>query len=172
MRQKKTVITGVTRDEMEDAFGRYATADAEVVRINATMDKQFVEIREANADKLAELEQEKKDAFEIMQAFATVNKDELFAKRRSLESTHGTLGFRTGTPKLKPKKGFTWSAVLEMVKSFMPGYVRTVEEVAKDKMLADRDEEGVAEKMEKCGVLVVQDETFFVEPKKEGGESL
>ena len=29
-RVKKTVVTGVTREQMEDAFGRYASADAEV----------------------------------------------------------------------------------------------------------------------------------------------
>ena len=33
-RVKKTVVTGVTREQMEDAFGRYASADAEVQSIN------------------------------------------------------------------------------------------------------------------------------------------
>ena len=39
------------------------------------------------------------------------------------------------------------------------------------KMLMDRcgddDKEEVAEKLAKCGMVVVQDETFYVEPKKE-----
>ena len=39
------------------------------------------------------------------------------------------------------------------------------------KMLIDRcgddDKEEVAEKLAKCGMVVVQDETFYVEPKKE-----
>ena len=38
---------------------------------------------------------------------------------------------------------------------------------AKDLILADRDEEGMAEQLTKCGVYVDQDETFYVEPKKE-----
>ena len=54
-----------------------------------------------------------------------------------------------------------------MVREFLPGYVRTSEEVAKDKLLADRDEEGMYDKMAKCGITVAQDETFYVEPKKE-----
>ena len=62
-RQKKTIITGVSREQMEEAFGQYATADAEVQHINAEMDRQFVAIREQHADRLAELEQVKADAF-------------------------------------------------------------------------------------------------------------
>lgn len=166
-RVKKTVVTGVTREQMEDAFGRYASADAEVQSINAAMDKQFVAIREKHADRLAELEQEKTEAFELMQVFATENREELFSKRKSMETTHGTLGFRTGQPKLKTKKGFTWAAVLELLKKFGQDYIRTVEEPAKDKLLANREDEECQQVMKDCGILVAQDETFYVEPKKE-----
>lgn len=166
-RVKKTVVTGVTREQMEDAFGRYASADAEVQSINAAMDKQFVAIREKHADRLAVLEQEKTEAFEVMQVFATENREELFSKRKSMETTHGTLGFRTGQPKLKTKKGLTWAAVLELLKKFGQDYIRTVEEPAKDKLLANREDEDCQQVMKDCGILVAQDETFYVEPKKE-----
>ena len=166
-RVKKTVVAGVTREQMEEAFGRFASADAEVQGINAEMDKQFVAIREKNADRLAELEQQKKEAFEVMQVYATENREELFSKRKSIETTHGTFGFRTGMPKLKTKKGFTWAAVLELLKKFGKDYVRTVEEPAKDKLLANRDNEECQQLMEDCGIIVDQGETFFVEPKKE-----
>ena len=48
-REKKIIISGVTREAMEDAFGRYATADAEAQSITAEMDRQFVAIREQYA---------------------------------------------------------------------------------------------------------------------------
>lgn len=166
-REKKRIITGVSREQMEDAFGRFATADAEIQKINADMDAQFVEIRENNADRLAELENEKSAAFEEMQVFATENREELFTKRKSMETVRGTLGFRTGQPKLKTKKGFTWAAILELLKVKGRQYIRMAEEVAKDKLLAERDEEETRAIMESCGVTVIQDETFFVEPKKE-----
>lgn len=161
------MVTGVSHDQMEEAFGKYATASARINGINAKMDEEFTKIREKNADTLADLEQQKKEAFDVMQVFATENREALFTKRRSMETTHGILGFRTGTPKLKTRKGFTWAAVLEMLKEFNPAYVRTTEEVAKDKLLADRDEENVPELMQKVGITVDQDETFYVEPKKE-----
>ena len=166
-REKKIILSGVTREAMEEAFGRYATADAEMQSINAAMDKEFVAIRERNAERLAELEQQKTESFEVMQVFATEQREVLFSKRRSLETTHGIIGFRTGTPKLKTRRGFTWAAALELVREFLPSYIRTSEEVAKDKLLADRENEQLQPLMQKCGIDVVQEESFYVEPKKE-----
>jgi phage host-nuclease inhibitor protein Gam len=99
------------------------------------------------------------------------NQAELFSRKKSLDMTHGTIGFRTGTPKLKTLKGFTWAAALQLVKDYLPAFVRTTEEIAKDKMLAERDTEGMMEQMAKCGIAVTQDETFYVEPKKEDGNA-
>ncbi|MFJ1330237.1 host-nuclease inhibitor Gam family protein [Capnocytophaga canimorsus] len=169
-RAKKIIQTGITKEQMETAFSEYAMADAQIVKINATIDVQITAIREKYADKIAYLQGLKEANFDILQAFAVENKDELFSKRKSLESVHGTLGFRTGTPKLKTLKGFTWGAVTNLLKEFLPGYVRTVEEPAKDKLLADRDNEEVNTLFGKVGISVVQDETFFVEPKKEASE--
>lgn len=166
-REKKTVYSGVKQEEMELAFADYARADARIQKINATMDIEMTRIREKYQDELGKLAETKEKSFDIMQAYALENRDELFSKRKSLETTHGTMGFRTGTPKLKTLKGFTWGAVVNLLKEFLPGYVRTVEEPAKDKLLADRDDEETYALFPKVGIAVVQDETFFVEPKKE-----
>lgn len=84
-----------------------------------------------------------------------------------METPHGTFGFRTGSPKLKTLKGFTWSAVVELLKVHLPGYVRTTIEPAKDMLLAARDEESVNRLFPQVGIYVDQDETFFIECKKE-----
>lgn len=84
-----------------------------------------------------------------------------------MESAHGVFGFRIGTPKLKNLKGFTWAAVTNLCKEYLPSYIRTSEELDKQGLLADRDNEDVAGMFPKIGVQVVQEESFFVEPKKE-----
>ena len=166
-REKKVIHTGVSSEQMETAFAEYATADAKLAKINATIDVQMTAIREKYADDIAKLTETKDKAFDVMQAFAIENKDELFAKKKSMESVHGTIGFRTGTPKLKTLKGYTWSAVTNLLKEFLPAYVRISEEPAKDKLLADRELEEVASVFPKVGIAVTQDDTFYVEPKKE-----
>lgn len=182
-RQKKTIITGVSREAADEAFATYAKSDAQIQRINAEIELQCAKIREKYADKLSALGAEKDKAFDLLQSFATENQAELFTKKKSLDMAHGTIGFRTGTPKLKTLKGFTWASALTLVKKFMPKtYIRQTEDIAKDKLLADRELEKVAvydtptgdprevsmrEALAVCGIQVVQDETFYVEPKKE-----
>ena len=180
-RQKKTVISGVTREAADVAFATFAKADASINKIQAEIELQCAKIREKRQSDLTRLTAERDAAFEILQSFATENQTELFAKKKSLEMAHGVIGFRTGTPKLKTLKGFTWASALELVKTFLPSYLRQTEEIAKDRLLADRDLEAVSitddgltkhdvamsQAMAKCGIQVVQDETFFVEPKGE-----
>ena len=166
-REKKVIYSSVSTDKMEEAFANYAIADAKLQKINASLDVEITKLREKHAPEVTQLNEQKDTAFNIMQAFALENKDNLFAKRKSMDTTHGTIGFRTGTPKLKTRKGFTWNAVTNLLKEFLPGYVRTTEEPAKDKLLADRDNEKVVPMLEKVGVMIVQEEVFFVEPKKE-----
>jgi len=183
-REKKVIITGVTREAAEDAFAMYAKADASVQKIKAEIELKCAQIRERFQDKLTALEAEKETAFDTLQSFATENQAALFAKKKSFDMTHGVIGFRTGTPKLKTLKGFTWASALNLVREFLPQYIRKTEEVAKDKLLADRDMELVplqhaagddltepmSAAMARCGIQVVQDETFYVEPKKEESE--
>ena len=166
-REKKVVISGVSREAAEDAFAKYAAADARSQQLTAKMDAEITRIREKYQDNLATLSDTKTAAFDVMQAFATEHREELFSKKKSMETVHGVFGFRTGTPKLKTRKGFTWGAVTSLLKEFLPAYVRISEEPAKDKLLADREEPEVVEIFPRIGIYVDQEETFFVEPKKE-----
>lgn len=182
-RKKKTIISGVSREAADEAFATYAKSDAQIQKINAEIELQCAKIREKWADKLSVLCDDRERAFDMLQSFATEHQAELFSKKKSLEMAHGVIGFRTGTPKLKTLKGFTWASALLLAKKFLQAtYVRHTWEIAKDKLLADRDlEETVVydtptgdprdvtmkEAMALCGIQVVQDETFYVEPKKE-----
>ena len=196
-REKKKVLAGVTREQADEAFAAYAKASAEYDKLSADLELKAAQLREKYADRLSGLGAEGEERVGRMQAWATEHRSELFGKRKSLDTVHGTLGFRTGTPKLKTTKGFTWAIALEKVKQYLPQYIRTTEEVAKDKLLADRDlqrvamhalpegtsdieaalfyEEGgirhtgMSHAMSLCGLQVVQEESFYVELKQEGG---
>lgn len=185
MRQKKNIITGVTREAAEEAFALYAKSDAQLRKCSAEIELQCARIRQKYQERLAALTQDRDQAFAVLQAFATENQAELFARKKSLDMAHGTIGFRTGTPKLKTLKGFTWAAALELARRLLPfNYIRQTEELAKDVILADRSLAEVplynhlhdtgdfrtvpmTEALAACGMQVVQEETFFVEPKRE-----
>lgn len=124
-RVKKTIITGITAGEAEEAFASYAKADAQQAKITAEIELACAKIREKHQDQLAALQQTKDEAFERLQTYAVENQSELFAKRKSLEMTHGVIGFRTGQPKCKTARGTTWADALELVKDRLPNYIRT-----------------------------------------------
>lgn len=166
-RQKKVILSGITREEMEEAMRVYATADAKERSLNAELDAELAQVREKYAKELTTLGSEKDEAFEKLQAYATENREEYFTKRKSMETTHGTLGFRIGQPQLKPAKGMTWAGILELLKLKGKNYIRTVEEVAKDKLLAERELDDCKVIMDSCHISVIQKETFYVEPKTE-----
>lgn len=180
-RQKKAVLTEVSDSQANSAFATYAQAQSQIKKIQAEIELQCARIRERHADRLQQLQQGASEAFDTLQAYAQLH-PELFTKRKSLDLAHGTIGFRTGTPKLKTLRGFTWAAVLTLVRQFLPDYIRTVDEVAKDRILADRNLDNVAlydttvgdprevsmsEALDKVGIQVVQEEAFFVECKEE-----
>jgi phage host-nuclease inhibitor protein Gam len=166
-RTKKTVLSGITREQADAAFAEFAVADAREQKLTAEMDEQITKIREKYQDRLKECAQKKEASFDVVQAYSLENKDVLFVKKKSVETSHGTFGFRTGTPKLKTLKGFTWKAVTELLKIHLPGYVRKVEEPAKDLILAAREDVLVSQFFPEVGICVDQEETFFIECKKE-----
>jgi len=166
MAKRVKVKTGITEVEFNDALSAYASADARLCKINADLDVKITELRKRCSGEIEELTAARESSLDIVKNYSIENKEALFSKKKSMETAHGLIGFRTGTPKLKTLKGFTWNAVTNLLKEFAPAYVRTVEEPAKDKLLSDREKID----LKKMGIETVQDETFFIELKKENNE--
>ena len=76
-------------------------------------------------------------------------------------------GFRTGTPKVEKKRGITWDAALALIKNLELPFIRTKEEVDREKIIMRREDPEVTGSLAKIGINVVQTETFFIEPKEE-----
>jgi phage host-nuclease inhibitor protein Gam len=182
----KVSLPNLNREQAEAVFAEYATASAKINKINASLNLQMVKIREKYQDELAQLETIMEESTAKLQNFATLNREEYFAKKKSLEMSHGKIGFRTDPPSLAPMKGFTWESIKNLVKAFKPSYIRTKEEVDKESLLAERDNhiEPVNENdpigklpeeerplisslFSQMGIRVKQDDHFFVEPKTE-----
>ena len=153
-----------TRAEMEELAGRIAQLKIEVQSITASMDRQIANIREALAPGLGELESQIAAAMESARAWADANPGE-FGKAKSIDMTQAVIGFRTGQPQLKRLSGWTWDRVMEKLRT--PGwsaFIRSTEEIDKQALLNERKTIG-ADRLREAGVRVVQEETFFVEPK-------
>ena len=165
---KRVKLTGpsiVTRDQMERVVGQICALTILRDQTTATMDGRLQEIRQQYEQQLSDTAGELDKLMAMAQDWAEEHPEE-FGKRRSIEMVHGTLGFRTGTPKLKTLKGWTWDRVLEMLKSANLSYlIRRKEEVNKEAILAEAAKQNLQSWCE-IGCQVVQDESFFVEPNR------
>ena len=88
---------------------------------------------------------------------------ELFkGSARSAQVGSGTVGMRQSKPRLALMEGSTWDSVFDRVRLMMPDYIRVSEEVAKDRLLADRTRDGHLVRLESVGLKVEQTETFYI----------
>ena len=103
-----------------------------------------------------------------MQAYAVENKEELFSKRKSLESAHGVFGFRTGTPEAEEPERFYLGSSNQHLQGIVAAIYPYNGRAGKRQTCWLT---GITRKLlsffPKIGVQVVQEETFYVEPKKE-----
>ena len=159
----KMPANAITSREELDACIRDLAGAMNISRIlTAKQDEEIQAIREKHANGLAQCAAAVEHFTALAQAWAEANPGD-FGKAKSLELTHGTIGFRTGQPQAKPLSGWTWDRVLEKLQSLggrWSGYVRQKSEVDKGKLIADRAEL----ELKTVGVRIVQQETFYVEP--------
>jgi hypothetical protein len=164
--KNRKTTTAVTPAQFEEAMQRYAAAEGREAEIGRMIQEEVNEVLSRYEDELLCLSQGKQIAFGIARTYCTGNKEQLFAKRRSIGAQHGVAGFRLGTPSLRLQKGSNWNAILAALKDKLPEYVRTTEEPAKARLLADRHSPQVAPVLVALGLQVVQEELFYIETGK------
>lgn len=165
-KKSKVVIEEITETELEQKLSEYANLQNTLRQIEGELNQKITNLRDKYQDKVETLKAQSDDIFTVIQVWAERNRA-LFEKKRSKELHHGKIGFRTGTPKAKTKKGFTWASVLELAREFAPAFVRTKDEVDKESLIAKREEAEVAAILPRLGVEIVQDESFFIDLKEE-----
>jgi len=165
-REKKKVITNVTQEQAQDASAAYTKAHVSLQSIEAKMNEEINKIKEKYQERITAQEDIKEAQFAVLEVYATEQK-ETWGKAKSIDMLHSRIGFRTGTPKLKLDRGWNWTSVTDILNENYSDYVRTVLEPNKEKLIADRELEGFDKICKKAHIAVVQDETFFVEPKVE-----
>lgn len=154
-----------SREDMEALVGEIAALTIERDAMTVELDGRLQAIRAEYEARLAETALHIESKLAAAQLWAAAN-PAAFGSKKSIEMVHAVVGFRVGMPRLKTLRGCTWSFVLEQLARFrLQQYIRCKSEPDKERIIADREK--LAERLDALGVVVVQDETFFVEPKRE-----
>ena len=165
-RVKKKTFVNVTLEQAQEASSSFATTNNKLAKLEAKMNEEINKIKSKYQDEVNDLTEAMEEPKSILEVFAREQQDS-WGKKKSYELLHTTIGFRTGMPKLKCDKGFTWPAVTALVEEFYPDYVRKVTELNKEKLIGDRESEVFEKISKKVHISVIQDETFYVEAKEE-----
>jgi phage host-nuclease inhibitor protein Gam len=135
---KKVPTSLKTFEDVDKELLRLGQIKARLQHEDAVYNDQLQQLRETydahvNEDTIAA-----KLIQENIEKFCIQYKDE-FEKRRSKELTHGTVGFRLGTPGvILLNRKYNWNTVLELIKKVKKfSFIRTKEEVNKDGILAE-----------------------------------
>jgi phage host-nuclease inhibitor protein Gam len=165
-RTKKKVINNVSFDQAQEASARYSEISNNILKMEAKINERINLIKDEYQEKIVQLSNELEQHFELLEVYAKEQKVK-WGKRKSLEMLHSVIGFRTGTHKVTKDKKFTWDGIVELVKEKFPSLIRIKIELDKEAIIAMRDDEDFLKLKKSCYVDVVQDESFYVEPKKE-----
>jgi phage host-nuclease inhibitor protein Gam len=164
-RRIKTLAPQIqTRAQADELLGEVRSLVIEQAEIELTMEREIQQIQETHAKRLDKIKTALTAMVEQLERWADENRTE-FGKLKSLEMTHGQIGWRMSTPSLGLLKKVTWKEVLRRLMSMrFRRFVRNKPEVAKDLLLAYREKLEARGLLEKIGVEVVQEESFFAEP--------
>lgn len=149
-----------SQEEADRLLGEIGALSREVARIEADLTDQVERAKAAAKQQAAPLAEAIKAKFQALTAWAEANKAELLGgKRRSLQLTHGAIGWRWGSPAVRIKRGCEEAVVTTLERLGLDRFLRVKRELNREAILEDPAAvEGIA------GVAIERAESFWAKP--------
>lgn len=157
----------INRARAEELAGEISTLILEKNSKKIEMDRLITEIRTPYESAFEDLDKAIDDKTALLETWAAANPDEFPRNRKSIDMVHAVVGYRTGMPKLKTLIKWTWTKVLDAILAAkLERYTSVKVAVDKDKIISEHNQLLITnETLKPLGLAVVQEESFFVEPK-------
>ena len=179
MTRTKEIKTTITSDrEADQVLMQIAQLDHKKMEVESWATEQEQKIREQAKNMLlldkksGETVDDKRTALEAnLLAYVGENR-ERFQKKRSMELTHGTIGYRLGTPKVGVVGSITQKAILTTAalkdKLKRWGFIAVKESLDKKAILSayTEDKDKTLKKLREVSMEVTQDDEAWFEPRR------
>lgn len=150
------------RAQAECALAEIAAIDRKIGGIESSMQEDIDKIKASASQQANPLNARRKELADALAIYAKLNRQELFAKAKSLDMGFGIIGFRAST-RISQIRGITVEMTLEKLHQYhLVDGIRVKEEVNKDVAMGWPDE-----RLELVGLKRQQQDTFFIEIKKD-----
>lgn len=150
------------RAQAECALAEIAALDRKISGIESEMQECIDKAKAAASQQVNPLQARRKELADAVAVYAKLNRQELFAKAKSLDMGFGVIGFRAST-RISQIRGITAEMTLEKLHQYnLSDGIRVKEEINKDSCLGWPDE-----RLELVGLKRQMLDTFFIEIKKD-----
>ncbi len=170
----KTQLGINCRAQFEQEIDVIASLQTQLETLEAEQNQAILNVRDNYGPKIEGIKKQVKASLTSCSEFALRERDGLFAKdAKTAETALAKYGFRTSTPQVKTVSKWSLDRALEAIlKAGKRLFVRTKDEIDKEAILkAHRDGDVTAAELRAFGLVVAQDESFWVEPKTDGTKS-
>ncbi|WP_297826386.1 host-nuclease inhibitor Gam family protein [uncultured Desulfovibrio sp.] len=148
--------------QAECALAEIAALDRKISGIESEMQECIDKAKAAASQQVNPLQARRKELADAVAVYAKLNRQELFAKAKSLDMGFGVIGFRAST-RISQIRGITAEMTLEKLHQYnLSDGIRVKEEINKDSCLGWPDE-----RLELVGLKRLMLDTFFIEIKKD-----
>ena len=174
MRKSIEVKGGIeTREELERAMGDWARADLALRSARVEKERAIQAARERYEQVEPALKAAAEAAFRQLELWARLHPEQ-FRDRKSLELVQGTIGFRTGMPRVSAPRGMDEDRLCEALANHgFAAVVRTARELDRQEVIRfagseKESERHFAERLAaEFGIRVRQGERFYAEAREE-----
>lgn len=150
------------RSQAEGALAEMASLDRKLAGIETVMQENIDNAKAVASQEANPLLARRKELADALAVYAKLNRQELFAKAKSLDMGFGIIGFRAST-RISQLRGVTVEMTLEKLHQYgLSDGIRTKEEINKDAAMGWPDE-----RLELVGLKRQLLDTFFIEIKKD-----
>lgn len=150
------------RAQAECALAEIAALDRKISGIESEMQECIDKAKAAASQQVNPLQARRKELADAVAVYAKLNRQQLFAKAKSVDMGFGVIGFRAST-RISQVRGVTAEMTLEKLHQYnLADGIRVKEEINKDSCLGWPDE-----RLELVGLKRLMLDTFFIEIKKD-----
>jgi phage host-nuclease inhibitor protein Gam len=161
----------ITEETARMYAGLLATAVGTLRQLEAEMNNELNQIKESYQSQSLDIQEKVKEYDKVLSKYASENPDIFPKDKKSVEWGSVIISKRITTPKVGIPSGAKWEDVVSKLKAMnLPEYVRTVEEVDKEKIIgavSSAEGEAIRGKIAMAGITVTQTEKINIEVKEE-----
>ena len=166
-RISKRAKTNVSLSEAQAAAHNYFNLSSQKGKLEGELNEKIQALRELYEPEITELTEGLDEPYDTLKSYAIENRKDW--DNKSIELASCTIGFRLPPPSVNRQKGMTWLAIIGLMlkRKSLKDFVKVKQDIDKKEILAAQNDAKLMKELGSVGIVIEQEEEFFVDAKLE-----